>query len=179
MRKILIITSSPKTNGSGDILASAVEKAAVDNGAVVRRVALRDLNIAPFSFQQADDDFTEVMAQMRDADGIAVTVPIYFNMPCAQAVTLLNRCFCIFQPDYVSSGKTKKLAILETCGHGDPEKIRTMTEDAVGFFHMVTECRIEVFSLLSDPAEKAIDPDNVRRAAELGAWLAQWKTIGT
>ena len=102
----------------------------------VVRLNLRALSVAPFSFSQPQDDFSGIFEEARGADSIAVITPIYFNMPCAQAVTLLNRFFCIFQPDYEKSGIPKKLAVLATCGHGDPEKIKSVITEAIGFFAM-------------------------------------------
>ena len=90
-------------------------------------------------------------------------------MPCAQAVTLLNRFFCVFQPDYEKSGVPKKLAVLATCGHGDPEKIKTVITEAIGFFEM--EKKVEVFNLVQKPEE--LSEEYISRAENLGKWLTQ------
>lgn len=120
MSKILFITTSPVANGNGDTLIETAIEAAKNTGAETVRMDVRDMNIGSCKacndcmergscVQQ--DDFDKVLSAVRECDSIIVTIPIYFNLPCSQAVTLLNRFFCLFSPKYKGSGKEKNLQL--------------------------------------------------------------------
>lgn len=191
MNQILFITTSPRVNGSGDILVDAALNAAKSAGAETTRIDTRKLNINPCKACNAcmkmgscvqKDDFAELFTAMKNSDSIVIASPIYMNLPCAQATTVLNRLFQIFSPEYKGSGKSKKLAVILTFGGSDPKKMEELTTNIVSFFapagdgahgkSFLTEYRIETF-----PQADAILKDNasayLEKAAELGKWSAE------
>lgn len=191
MNKILFITTSPRANGNGDTLVDTALNAAKSVGAETARIDTRKLNINPCKACNAcmktgtciqKDDFAEVFAAMKDSDSIVISAPIYMNLPCSQSITLLNRLFNVFSPEYKGSGKSKKLAVMLTFGGSDPEKMKELVANTVGFFAPVgdgalgssflTEYRIETF-----PQVEATLKDNssayLEKATEVGKWAAE------
>ena len=184
MKKVLFITTSPTENGCGDQLIAAAMAAAQQAGAEVSRINLRDLSVAPCKACNAckvsgqcaqKDDFADILAKMKENDSIVVSSPIYFNLPCAQAITLLNRCFVMFGPpseDHNQAAKApKKLGVILTCGGSDPEQMKATASMATMFFMgSAPEQKIEVFG---KAAENLSNPEYQEKAAEFGAWAAK------
>lgn len=185
MKKILFITTSPTVNGNGDTLIETAINAArsVRPETEIKKIDTRGMSIGGCKACNEcmktgscvqKDDFEEILSAVRDSDSIVVTVPIYFNLPCAQSVALLDRFFTLFSPEYKGSGKNKKLAILLTFGGSDPEKIKTITTDAISFFNQVKECRVELFPKLSaGPDVCRNTPAYLEKAAEIGKWTVE------
>lgn len=188
MNKVLFITTSPKTNGNGGTLVDTAIAAAKSVGAETIRIDTRDLNINPCNACMKTgtciqkDDFATVLSSIKDSDSIVVSVPIYMNLPCAQSITLLNRLFNVFSPEYKSSGKRKKLAVMLTFGSSDPEAMKSLTANAVSFFAPVgegalgsgflTKYRIETFPQVEATLKE--DPSAyLERATEIGTWAAE------
>lgn len=182
MSNILFITTSPTVNGNGDTLTETALNAAKSAGANVTRIDSRNMNINGCKACNTcmktgscvqRDDFYEVLSAVKDSDSIVVSVPIYFNLPCAQAITLLNRFFTLFSPEYVGSGKDKKLAIMLTFGGSDPEKMKNLVMDAIGFFNQAKEFRVELFPQLSSGPDVCKNtPTYLEKAADIGKWAA-------
>lgn len=184
MKKILFITTSPTVNGNGDtLIETAISAAKSETKAEIIRIDTRNMNINSCKACNAcmktgvcvqEDDFDEVLSAAKNSDSIIVSVPIYFNLPCAQSIALLDRFFSLFSPEYKGTGKSKKLAVMLTFGGSDPEKIKTLTADAISFFSQVKECRIEMFPQLSaGPDVCRNTPSYLEKAAEIGSWAAE------
>ena len=191
MNKVLFITTSQRANGNGDTLIETALNAAKSVGAETTRIDTRKLNINPCKACNAcmitgacvqKDDFAELFAAMKDSDSIVISAPIYMNLPCAQCITILNRLFNVFSPEYKSSGKRKKLAVMLTFGGSDPEKMKELVANAVGFFAPVeegalgssylTEYRIETFPQV-EATLKESPSAYLEKATELGKWVAE------
>lgn len=184
MKKILFIATSPTVNGNGDTLIETAINAAKFKAEIeITRIDTRDMNINSCKACNAcmktgkctqKDDFDEVLSAAQNSDSIVVTVPIYFNLPCAQSVSLLNRFFSLFSPEYKGSGKSKKLAVMLTFGGSDPEKMKLLITDAISFFNQAEEHRIETFPQLSaGPDVCKNTPTYLEKASEIGIWAAE------
>lgn len=158
MEKSLLITTSPTTNGNGDTLITTAINTASEYETDIERINLREHTINACKacggcmekgecIQQ--DDFNSILSSIKKADKIIVTVPIYMNLPCAQATTLLNRFFTVFSPKYEKSENPKNVTILITMGNSDPEEMKKIIENSLVFFQ-IENLRIETFNQLSD-----------------------------
>ena len=100
MKKILILSASPRKNGNSDILCRQFKKGAEEAGHSVEQVYLHDKEIgfcrACYScfktgkcFQQ--DDMAEILEKMEDTDVIVVATPTYFMTMNGMLKTTIDR----------------------------------------------------------------------------------------
>ena len=106
MSKILIISSSLRTNSNTDILADEFIKGALNNGHDVEKVYLNDKkinfcigcdvcqNIQKCVFR---DDASEIVNKIYQSDIIVFAAPVYFGGISGQMQTLLDRTYPLFQ----------------------------------------------------------------------------------
>ncbi len=101
MKKVLVVSSSPRRNGNSDSLADEFIRGAEDVGCVVEKIFLADYNInyctgcgVCFSCKRCfqHDDMLFLLDKLVEADAIVLAAPVYFyNMP-AQLKTFIDRC---------------------------------------------------------------------------------------
>ena len=107
MKKILIISSSPRRNGNSQLLCEQFKKGAEEKGHIVNLVRLMDLNIG---FCRAcdccmrndgvcilKDDMAELLHQFQEADVLVLATPVYFYGISAQMKTFIDRTYPIWQ----------------------------------------------------------------------------------
>ncbi|MGL4851491.1 MAG: flavodoxin family protein [Phocaeicola sp.] len=102
MKKILILSSSPRRGGNSDLLCDQFLRGALDAGQSVEKIFLRDKNInyctgcgvcAVYGKPcPQKDDAAEVIEKMINAEVIVMATPVYFYTMCAQMKTLIDRC---------------------------------------------------------------------------------------
>lgn len=100
MKKVLIISSSPRRNGNSDILCDAFAKGASESGNEVEKVFILKKNIgycmgcgvcnSTHKCVQKDD-MAEILDKMVDADVIVLATPVYFYSVCGQMKTFIDR----------------------------------------------------------------------------------------
>lgn len=103
MKKVLILSGSPRKGGNSDLLCDEVLKGAQAAGHDVEKIFVRSLNIAPCNACYAcrgtgtciqRDDMAEVIAKMQAADVLVMSSPVYFYSIDAQMKILIDRCLC-------------------------------------------------------------------------------------
>ena len=102
MKKILILSSSPRRGGNSDTLCDELRRGAEAAGHDVEKIFLRDKRInycTGCSTCSRDgkpcpqkDDAAEIIAKMVAADTIVMATPVYFYTMSAQMKTLIDRC---------------------------------------------------------------------------------------
>lgn len=101
MSTILAIYGSPRHDGNTARLLDHAAQGAVDAGAQVRAVRLRDLHMAPcleiYGCKASGrcvikDDFQEVYDLLLASDGIMLASPIFFYSVSAHTKILIDRC---------------------------------------------------------------------------------------
>jgi multimeric flavodoxin WrbA len=101
MAKILAIYGSPRRRGNTATLLKHAVRGAVDAGAQVDEIILRDLKISPCLEIYAckkegrcaiKDDFHQVMDQILSAKGLILASPIFFYTVSAHTKILMDRC---------------------------------------------------------------------------------------
>lgn len=100
MKKVLIISSSPRKNGNSDILCDRFAEGAVDSGNKVEKIFLASKNIGyckgcgvcdmAHKCVQSDD-MAEILEKMVEADVIVLATPVYFYTMCGQMKTFIDR----------------------------------------------------------------------------------------
>ncbi len=109
MKKILIITSSPRKNGNSETLAAEFAKGATEAGNKVETVYLREKQInfccgcmacAKLGRCVIKDDAVEIAAKMHDADVLVFASPVYYYSVSGQLKTMFDRSNPLYDSDY-------------------------------------------------------------------------------
>ena len=105
MKKVLIISSSPRKGGNSDILCDAFAEGAKAAGNKVEKVRIADLKIGYctgcYACQKTGkcvikDDAQSVIDKMLEADVIVLASPVYFYTICAQLKALIDRTVVVY-----------------------------------------------------------------------------------
>ncbi|NMC57477.1 MAG: flavodoxin family protein [Eubacteriaceae bacterium] len=122
--KILILNASPRIGGNCDALCDEFIRGAADAGNNTEKINLRDKNInyciGCLVCQESggvcahNDDMSEILDKMIDADVIVLATPVYFYSMCAQLKTLIDRTFAKY-----TKIRNKKFYLLSTAGDTD------------------------------------------------------------
>jgi multimeric flavodoxin WrbA len=109
MAQILAIYGSPRRRGNTATLLKHAVQGAVDAGAQVNEVVLRDLKISPCLEIYAckkegrcaiKDDFHQVVDQILSAKGIILASPVFFYTVSAHTKILMDRCQSLWVKKY-------------------------------------------------------------------------------
>lgn len=105
MKKVLILSSTPRKGGNSDILCDAFAYGAREAGNEVEKIRVADLKIGYctgcYACQKTGicaikDDARGVIDKMMAADVIVLASPVYFYTICAQLKALIDRTVVIF-----------------------------------------------------------------------------------
>jgi len=108
--KVLGISTSPKADGSSDLLLRQALAGAASASASTEYISLRDFNIAPCTECndcyttgkcRVEDDFQLILQKMLDVDRLIFATPIFFMTVCAQAKLLIDRCQCLWANKHI------------------------------------------------------------------------------
>lgn len=100
MKKVLVISSSPRKNGNSDILCNEFIRGAEESGNKAEKVFIADKNINYCKGCGAcnvthkcvqKDDMAEILDKMVEADAIVLATPVYFYSVCGQLKTFIDR----------------------------------------------------------------------------------------
>ena len=101
MKKVLILSGSPRKGGNSDILCDRFAQGAVDRGNVVEKIRVAEKKIAPCSgcyFCREhggrcalNDDMGEILQKIIDCDVLVLSSPVYFYSICAQLKAVIDR----------------------------------------------------------------------------------------
>lgn len=109
MRKIAAIYGSPRRNGNSATLLDHAVQGALDAGASIENIVLRDLNISPcleiYGCKETgqcviQDDFTNVSNQILSCQGIILASPIFFYTVSAHTKIFMDRCQSLWVKKY-------------------------------------------------------------------------------
>lgn len=101
VKKVLVISASPRRGGNTDLLCDEFARGAREAGGEVEKIFLDDYTIDFFHEQHelsadsvADGDQAPlIIAKMVDADIIVLSSPVYYMNIDGQLKTLMDRCF--------------------------------------------------------------------------------------
>lgn len=105
MKKVVIISSTPRFGGNSEVLCRAFEKGALESGHEVVFINLREKKIHPCigcwhchnGDCVFDDDMKEIQKAMMEADVIVLGTPVYFYTMCGQLKVMIDRTTPFFE----------------------------------------------------------------------------------
>ncbi len=132
--KIATLLGSPRSSGNSTAIANRITETAARLGAEtltfeLNRLAYRGCQGCYACKRDLDrcvleDDLTEVLSAVREADAVVLASPVYFGDVTAQLKGFIDRSFSYLKPDYVTNPQPsrlgpKKLVFVLTQGHPD------------------------------------------------------------
>jgi len=109
MVKILSIYGSPRRNGNTSLLLKKAVQGAIEAGAEVEEVVLRDLKMSPcleiYACKKTgrcvvQDDFQKVYDKLLACHGLMLASPIFFYTVSAHTKILMDRCQSLWAKKY-------------------------------------------------------------------------------
>ncbi len=137
MKKILLISASPRRGGNSDLLCDEFERGARDAGHEAEKVFLRDrkvgfclgCNVCQRTVPCVQkDDAAEILERMVAADALVFGTPVYFYTMDAQLKTLIDRSVARFRE---MSGKD--IYIIVAAALSERDNIMRAVESIRGF----------------------------------------------
>jgi len=132
--KIVSLLGSPRSGGNSATIANHVTLTASDLGAEARTFELNRLSyrgcqgcyVCKTRLDRCvlNDDLSEVLAAVREADVVVLASPVYYGDITSQLKGFIDRTFSYLVPDYRTNPQPsrltpKKLVIVLTQGHPD------------------------------------------------------------
>jgi multimeric flavodoxin WrbA len=109
MNKILAVYGSPRRKGNTTLLLDQAVQGALDTGAQVEKIVLRDLKISPcleiYGCKETgrcviQDDFQKIYDQLLACNGLMLASPIFFYTVSAHTKILMDRCQSLWVKKY-------------------------------------------------------------------------------
>ena len=101
MKKVLILSGSPRKGGNSDVLCDEFMRGAIDAGNEVEKIRVTEKKIAPCSgcyFCRnsggrcaLNDDMADILQKIIDCDVLVLSSPVYFYSICAQLKAVIDR----------------------------------------------------------------------------------------
>ena len=101
MKKVLILSGSPRMGGNSDILCDEFMKGALEQGNIVEKIRVADKKIAPctgcyFCRKSGgrcalNDDMGDILQKIIDCDVLVLSSPVYFYSMSAQLKAVIDR----------------------------------------------------------------------------------------
>ena len=137
VKKVLIISSSPRKGGNSDTLADEFMKGAKESGNIVEKISLREKKInyctgcgvctSGKSCPQKDD-VPEILEKMVNADVIVLATPVYFYTMCGQLKTLIDRCCSRY-----TEMENKEFYFIVSAADTEKQSMNRIIEELKGF----------------------------------------------
>ncbi len=138
MKKVIVVTSSPRKNGNSEILAQKFAEGARTAGNDVQFVAVRDLElkfcVGCMYCQSHDkcvltDGMNALYESFQNADVLAFATPVYYYAVCGQLKTFLDR----LNPLYPRDNKFKDVYLLATAAENEESAMDGAAKDIQGW----------------------------------------------
>ncbi len=187
---LLAIYGSPRRRGNTSTLLDRVVQGALDAGAKVDKVVLRDLKMSPcleiYGCKKTGrcvikDDFDNVYDQLLACDGLMLASPIFFYTVSATTKILMDRCQSLWVKkhwiDKVPHGewKPKRKGLFISVGATKGKRLFEGTVLTVRYFFEVLDAelwRTLLYRGLDFEGDVLKHPEYLREAYETGRELA-------
>ncbi len=146
MKKVLILSTSPRKGGNSDTLCDQFMAGATESGHQVEKIFLADkdvnycvgcgLCLKKKGSCSQKDDMLEIAQKMVGADVIVMATPVYFYTMSAQTKTLIDRC-CAYYPDM----KGKEFYFIITAAEDDIAVMQTTVDGLRAFTHFLPDSK--------------------------------------
>lgn len=177
--EILALIGSPRKNSNCEIIVDEIAKGAEENGHTVTKYIIHDLDVAPCSGCELcnkgkdcryEDDGAEIIDKLANGASVIFASPIYFGQMTAQAKTIVDRFYSIFNNPEKSFGEDAKAAIVLTHafpGSYDPYLQLTITQPFQNNMQMEIVGTIDAGDLKM-PGEAKEREELLKEAYEIG-----------
>ncbi len=138
MKKILILSGSPRKGGNSDILCDEFLKGAQDAGNEVEKIRVVEKKIHPCSgcyFCRENegrcafkDDMAELLQKIIDCDVLVLSSPVYFYSICSQLKAVIDRTVARW-----TEIANKELYYIATAAEDEPDTLDTTLACFHGF----------------------------------------------
>lgn len=138
MKRILILSSSPRRGGNSDTLCNEFLRGAMDAGHAAEKIFLRDKTIRYCTGCSTcslhgkpcpqQDDMPEILEKMLAADILVMATPVYFYTMSAQMKTLIDRCCGLY-----TQMADKEFYFVVTAAEDDRPKMERTIDTFQGF----------------------------------------------
>ena len=137
-KKVLVISTSLRTNANSEILAKETVRGAKDAGHNVEFISLKDKEIKFCKGCMAcqkigkcviNDDANEITAKMKEADVIVWTTPVYYYEMSGQMKTLIDRANSL----YATGFNFKDVYVITTSADGSDNVVQTVLTGLKGW----------------------------------------------
>jgi multimeric flavodoxin WrbA len=147
-KRVMIVLGSPRKNGSSAMLAEQAAAGVRACGAEAEMIYLHDITMDPCSACEAcqtttdadciiEDELTELLPRLRQADAVLLASPVYWFTFSAQTKIFIDRAFYALNGPEGHALKGKQIGLVMTYGDIDP-----FTSGAVNAFHAFQDiCR--------------------------------------
>ena len=189
--KIVALLGSPRINGNSSAIAARFLQTAESLGAETKTFSLNKMN---FKGCQAcmnckekldhcvlNDDLTEVLREIHDADVLVMATPVYFGDITAQLKMFIDRTYSYYVPDFMTQaipGRLplgKQLVFIQTQGQTDENMFNDIYPKYELFFqflgfknnHLIRACgvneaqdagnREDILTLAEDTARQIME----------------------
>lgn len=138
MKKIMVVTSSPRKGGNSETLARKFADGAISAGNQVEVVAVRDVDlkfcVGCMYCQSHDkcvlkDGMNDLYVKFQNADVLVFATPIYYYAVCGQLKTFLDR----LNPLYPRDNKFKEVYLLATAAEEEDSAMDGAVKDIQGW----------------------------------------------
>ena len=117
--KIVTLLGSPRSKGNSTTIAKRFSETAAKLGAESRILELNKLNYrgcqACYACKKTldhcvlNDDLTDVLAAVQEADIVLMATPVYYGDMSAQLKSFMDRCYSYLKPDYQTNPQPSRL----------------------------------------------------------------------
>ncbi|MGN0819270.1 MAG: flavodoxin family protein [Christensenellaceae bacterium] len=148
MKKIIVVTSSPRKNGNSETLARKFAQGAASCGNDVQLIAIRDLNLQfctgcmqckTHDKCVLNDGMNALYQQFENADVIAFATPVYYYAVCGQLKTFLDR----LNPLYPRKNKFRDVYLLATAADDVESAMDGAVKDIQGWIDCFENVRLK------------------------------------
>ena len=130
MKKVLILSGSPRKGGNSDLLCDEFMRGALESGNEVEKIRVAERNVgycrACYYCRNGGgkcvikDDMAEILQKMIDADVIVLASPVYFYSIDAQLKAVIDRTVARWL-----EVRDKEFYYIATCADGEKESCET------------------------------------------------------
>ncbi len=140
MKKVLILSGSPRKGGNSDLLCDEFMRGAAENGNEVAKINVADKRVAPCIGCYAckdtgkcvhKDDMEAILQAMIDADVLVLASPVYFYSIDAQLKAVIDRTVARWM-----EVRDKEFYYIATCA----DEERSSLETTIACFRGYADC---------------------------------------
>ena len=141
MKKVLILSGSPRKGGNSDILCDQFAKGALEQGNEVEKIRVAEKKISPclgcyFCRNHVgrcalNDDMADILQKIIDCDVLVLSSPVYFYSMSAQLKAVIDRTVARW-----TEIKNKDLYYIATAAEADDDTLDT----TLACFHGFAKC---------------------------------------